>query len=131
MDRAEHVPEVSSGIVRDVEAAVRAEQVHAVAILRVHSNLAEVHRTRIQRRDRAPAVAAVRTEVDAALAASRFDDGVDEARIGVEEIETDTSLVALRQPLRQQRPRDAAVARAVDAAAGAAAVEPPRLPLPL
>ena len=131
VDRAEHVAKVSSTVVRDVEPAVRSEEVDAVAILRIDPNLAVVHRTRIHRRQLVPRVAAIHAAVDAALATGGFDDRVDQPSVAAEDVEADASFLALREPRRQRRPRRAAVDGAVDAAARSAAVESPGFALAL
>src|SRR5579872_1724673 len=131
MDRAEHVAKVLSAVVRDVEAAVRAEDVHAVAVLRIDADLAEVHRPRVERRQLLPAVASINAPVDAVLAARRFDGGVDDAAVAAEDVEADAAFVAARQSGGELRPGGAAVCGPVDAAAGSAAVESPRSALAL
>ena len=129
--RAEHVPEVLAAIVRNVEAAVRPEQVHAVAVSGIGANLAVVHRARIQRGPLLPCLPAVGAAIHAAVAAGRLDRRVDDAWIAVKDVEADASLLARRQAGGELRPGGAAVARAIDPAAGPAAVESPRLALPL
>src|SRR5262249_28201137 len=128
---AEDVAKVPAAVVRDVEPAIRSEEVYAVAILRVDADLAVVHGPRIQRRPQLPRVAGVAAAVHAAVPARGFDDGIDNARIAAEDVEADASLVAGRQAVLQLGPGRAAVARSEDRAARSAAVEAPGFSLPL
>jgi hypothetical protein len=93
MDGAEHVAKRPAAVVGDVEAAVRTEQVDAVAVARIGANLAVVHRPRIERRPRLPGVAAVGAAVDAGVAAGCFHDREDEPRIAAEDVQADAALV--------------------------------------
>ena len=129
--RAEHVTKAPASIVGYEKATVRSEQVQAIAILRIESNLAVIHRPRVDRRQLFPRIAAVGAPVHTAFAPGRFDRGVHDVRVHVRDVETDAPFVAFREALGEPGPRRATVATAEDSAAGAAAVESPRLPLPL
>jgi hypothetical protein len=131
VDRAEDVGEGLAAVVGDVEPAIGPEQIHPQRIFWIGADLAEVHRARIDRGPCLPGIAAIGAAIDAALAAGGLDHGEDDAGVGAKNVEPDASFVTLRQAVRKTRPGRAAIAAAEDAAAGPAAVEAPRLPLPL
>src|SRR5262249_45274085 len=108
--------------------------VDLVLVFRVDVHLVEIERTRAERLavvDERPARAAVARTVKAAFGSFCFALRVDDAGIGLGDVDPNFSHEVVRESVANARPMVAAVGRLVDAAFGRwpAADDRPRLPL--